>query len=70
MFACDTISSGPSGAWLRTGTSILAQPELRVPMTATSALLDTCFCAFVWHCAWSHLAAAAVESSYFCSWIV
>ena len=70
VLACDTISSGPSGAWLRTGTSILAQPEFRVPMTATSSLVCTCFWALAWHCAWSHFAAAAVESSYFWSWIV
>ena len=39
-------------------------------MTATSGPLATWSCAFLVHCAWSHLPAAAVESSYFLNSIV
>ena len=67
MFACETINSGPFGAWFRTGTSRSAQPELYVPMTATSSVLPACALAFAVHVAGSHLPAAAVESSYFLS---
>ncbi len=63
MFACDTISIGPDGSWFSTGISIAAQPELNVPMTATSSVLATCALAFCAHCASSHCPAAAVESS-------
>ncbi len=63
MFACDTMSIGPFGSWLSTGAMILAQPELIVPMTATSFALATWSCAFFAHVASSHWPLAAVESS-------
>ncbi len=32
-FVGETIARGPSGAWLRNGISLSAQPELNVPTT-------------------------------------
>ena len=46
---------------------IFAQPELNVPMTATSLVVATWSFAFLVHCAGSQEPAAAVESSYFFS---
>src|SRR3954453_9901879 len=59
-----TISIGPLLSWLRVGTSILAQPELYVPMTATSFVFATWSVAFLAQAASSHAPLAAVESSY------
>ena len=64
VFACDTISIGPVLSWLRVGTSIFAQPELNVPITATSAVLATWSVAFFAQAASSHAPFAAVELSY------
>ena len=64
VFACDTMSIGPVLSWLSVGTSIFAQPELKVPITATSASLATWSVAFFAHAASSQAPLAAVESSY------
>ena len=71
MLACDTMSIGPPGAWLRIGTSILAQPELYVPITAISLGLSTWSFAFLVHVRGVPLRRlAAVESSYILNWMV
>ena len=41
MFAGETMSTPPPGAWFSTGISIAAQPELNVPITA----MTLSFCA-------------------------
>ena len=64
MFACDTMSIGPVLSWLSVGTSIFAQPELNVPITATSPVLATWSVAFFAQAASSQAPLAAVESSY------
>ena len=64
MFAWLTMSIGPVLSWFRVGSSILAQPELYVPMTATSLVLATWSVAFLAQAASSHAPLAAVESSY------
>ena len=63
MFAWLTINIGPVLSWLRVGTSIFAQPELKVPITATSLVLATWSVAFLAQAASSQAPLAAVESS-------
>ena len=64
MLAGEIIATPPPGAWFSTGISIAAQPELKVPMTATTFSLPAYACAFVEHLPESHLPACAVASSH------
>ena len=64
VFAWLTISIGPVLSWFNVGSSIFEQPELKAPMTATSAALATWSVAFFAHAASSHAPLAAVALSY------
>ena len=64
MFAGEIIATPPPGAWFRTGISIAAQPELKVPITATTFSFAAYAWAFVEHLPESHLPACAVASSH------
>jgi hypothetical protein len=64
VFAGDIIAMPPSGASLRSGMMIAAQPELNVPITATTASLAAYALPFCEHLAESHFAAWAVASSH------
>ena len=64
VFAGDIMAMPPFGAWLRTGIRICAQPELNVPITATTFSLPAYAWAFWLHLPESHFAACAVASSH------
>jgi len=64
VLLCDTMSSGPPGAWLRIGSSTSAQARVVRAEHRTSSALAACWWAFAVQRAASQLPVEAFASSY------